>query len=129
MPVLAPNQPRPEGTYISSEVAAPARGQDKATKFIVSFDLDPVDLADPTLVLQYVVEGSIDGDNWMLLVGTDWTGGQLDRLGNPTIPRASWASSDNRVLTRVRVRWGQPRSLTARVNMDFAELDVAQARG
>lgn len=124
MPVLANQQNRETGEYVTSEVATPARGQNKATKFIVRFTMPAEEVADPTLFLEYRVQLSIDGSAW-LEFGGDWTGGQINRDGSPKYPSAGWASFDNRVLTRAKVRWTQNKAARLGVSLDFEEVTVA----
>jgi hypothetical protein len=125
MPVIAPQQNRPAGTYTSSEVAAPARGQSQATNFIASLDLAAADLADSALVIDLTLEGSINNVNWTLYAqGTGWNGGMIDRAGNPIPPRVSWMASDNRVLSRMRLRWTQNKTARIGASLDFEAVDV-----
>lgn len=131
MPRIAPNQNRPAGEHATGIVAAPARGQGEATEYVAFLELGAADLADPALTVDLAVEGETgDGVFRTLVSGAGWTGGTVGRDGAPRPPRVAWVASDNRLLTRVRVRWTQSRTLRAAVTLDTALVSVPPtARG
>jgi hypothetical protein len=59
-----------------------------------------------------------DGTFRPLVQGTGWTGGMIGRDGQPVPPRVAWMASDNRLLTRVRVRWTQNKTASIGVTLD-----------
>jgi len=125
VPVLAPQQNRPAGEHESSEVAAPARGNDEATDFIITLNPVTADLNDASLIVDTTLEGSIDGTNWVVFAKIEgWQGGSLGHDGQVRPPNLSWSATDNRTLTKVRVRWTQNKSARIGVSMDFAEITV-----
>jgi hypothetical protein len=111
-------------------VAAPARGQDEATEYTVTFDLPNADLNDPTLVVDGALEGSTDGTTWRVFAAfTGWQGGTLGRDGLVQVPRLSWMAQDNRVLTKVRARWSQNKTASLGCTLDAAAVVVRDAQG
>jgi hypothetical protein len=128
VPRLINQQNRPAGEYVTSEVAAPARGQGQATLFRAVLDLAAADLADPTLTIDTTLEGSTDGTTWALFARIEgWQGGVVGRDGQLTPPRLSWMASDNRVLTRLRLRWAQSKTARVGASLDFEAVDVARS--
>jgi hypothetical protein len=129
MPTLAPQQNRPAGAYTSSEVAAPARGQNQATEFRITLQPVAADLADTGLTIDTTLEGSVDGGaNWTQFAAiAGWQGGMVGRDGNIRPPTLSWMATDNRTLTRVRVRWTQNKSARLSVDMEFLAVDIAMS--
>lgn len=127
MPRIENRQSRPAGSYLTNEVAAPARGTNEATMYRTIFDLAPADLNDPTLIMSMTLEGSIDGTTWRLFAQAEgWQGGTIGRDGNVTPPRLSWMASDNRVLTRVRVRWTQNKTASIGCTLNTELVDTSR---
>ena len=128
MPRLINQQNRPAGEYVTNEVAAPARGQNQATLFRAVLDLAPADLADPALTIDTTLEGSVDGATWATFARIEgWQGGTVGRDGTLRPPTLSWMASDNRVLTRLRLRWAQSKGARVGASLDFQAVDVAGA--
>ncbi len=129
MAVLVAQQTRPAGTYTSPEVQAPARGIDEATKFRITVDLSNANLNDPTLTIDMFIDGWIDGPEWIVCAAaTGWQGGQTGRDGTPRPPTLGWVASDNRLLTKARVRWAQNQTARSGVSATLDKVDVLRTR-
>lgn len=126
MPVLEPPSNLQAGEHVSSDTPAPSRGQNEATEYVVTIDLEAADLADPTFMVSGIsLEGNISGNTWVPYATTGtWNGGSVGRDGTIRKPYVSWMASDNRVLTRVRVRWTQSRAARVGVTMDANRVDI-----
>jgi hypothetical protein len=128
MPRIENRQSRAAGTYTTSEVAAPSRGQNEATNYVVTFDLPNGDLNDTTLTVDGALEGSIDGTTWRVFAAfTGWQGGTLGRDGTVRVPSLGWMASDNRALTKVRVRWTQNKTASLGCTLDTEAFDVSSS--
>jgi hypothetical protein len=127
MVVLAPQQNRTAGEHLSNAVVAPPRAPNFATHFRATIALDPAALADPTLVIDLAVEGTIDGVNWITVInGQGWVGGRTGKDGAPVPPRVGWMAPDNRILTHCRVRWTQNKATMSGASISFSEIDVTR---
>jgi hypothetical protein len=129
MATLAPQQNRQPGEHLSNEVAAPARGNNQATEFRAVLDMDAADLADPELFIIMTMEGSINGtDDWRIVGQRDWQGGTYigrdGQVHTQGVPEQGWVSSDNRVLTKMRIRWTQNKSARIGASMTFEAVNI-----
>jgi hypothetical protein len=126
MPRILTRQMRGAGEFVTQSVEVPARLNDEANKFTLSLDMPAADLADPDLVIDLALEGSTDGGNtWRTVAESKgWTGGLVDRLGNPVPPRLGWSASDNRLLTHARLRWNLSRACRIGATLDATRIDA-----
>lgn len=68
-------------THFKSPSYVPQAG---TTDIQINFSISASDLADPTKSFTIFMETSPDGGNtWNFVAGEGWTGGQLDKHGNP----------------------------------------------
>lgn len=120
MPVVMPLSNRAAGTFATPEVDVPARALGEATRFIITVDLNTAALNDTLLMIDTLLEGSVDGTNWMLLAQIEgWQGGTVGRNGLVNPPRLTWAASNNRLLTKARASWTQNRAARSGLSVDM----------
>lgn len=101
MAIVFDKRQRNPGTYISASVASTLVPQGQLT---VTGLLDASDLADAALEIGISVEANDDpGGNgpWYVVVASRWTGGHVDRAGNPIPPKLTYSPG---VVTATRLR-------------------------
>jgi hypothetical protein len=135
VPRLDTRRARAAGEFRSAEFTCPVRPADEdlgdgrlirhASKFRITLDLAPADLADQSLVIDLSLEGTVDGTSWFELArGDGWRGGTVGKDGAFRPPHLGWFSEDNRLLQRARIRWRNSKQARIGLTLDADALDI-----